>query len=85
MKQRPLVERGLETSPAPHRNRTYAVFLLVGALLTLGLLVRQLFDLAADAHQATLRDNDLFSALGSVVILALIAFVWLGTGRKVHR
>ena len=67
------------------RNRTYGIFLLIGALLTVALLVRQVFDLAADARVPVLRSNDISSVLGSVVVLAVIAFVFFGPVRKAKR
>ena len=69
---------------AAQRHRGYAGFLLVGTVVVLGLLVRQLFDVATDAHQPALRNNDMFSALGSVAMFALIAFVWTRPERKAN-
>ncbi len=60
----------------------YAVFLIVGALLAGALLVRQLFDLAADLKMPALRQNDMYSAVGSVVMLAIIAYAFFGPARK---
>jgi hypothetical protein len=58
------------------------VFLGVGALLAVALLVRQLFDVAADFNVPALRQNDVYSAVGSVVMLAIIAYAFFGPARK---
>ena len=60
----------------------YAVFLRVGALLAAVLLVRQLFDLASDGNVPALRQNDIYSAAGSLVMLAIIAYAYFGPAWK---
>lgn len=67
----------------PRHPRAYAAFLAIGAVFAFGLLVRQLLDASADAAHPAMVRSDLFAALGSVVMLALIAFVFFGPRRKV--
>ena len=63
----------------------YAVFLVIGALLALALLVRQLLDWAADGNVPALRQNDMYSAVGSVVMLAIIGYAFFGPARKASK
>ncbi len=60
----------------------YAKSLIVGALLAVALLVRQLSDLASDGNVPALRQNDIYSAAGSVVMLAIIAYAYFGPAWK---
>lgn len=53
------------------RIRGYAAFLSFGAVFAVALLVRQLFDLTADANVPALRQNDMYSAAGSVAMPAV--------------
>lgn len=75
-------ERSLKPGALPGRGRgakgAYAKFLAVGALLAVALLIRQLFDLASDGRLPALRQNDIYSAAGSVVMLAIIAYAYFG-------
>ncbi len=56
--------------------------LIVGAVVTGLLLVRQAYDYFVDVGRPMVRVNDLYSALGSVVMLAIIAFAWIIAARR---
>ena len=58
------------------------MFLGIGALLALALLARQLLDLASDGNVPVLRQNDIYSAVGSMVMLAIIAYAFFGPAWK---
>ncbi|GAC1313998.1 MAG: hypothetical protein NVS2B3_17570 [Vulcanimicrobiaceae bacterium] len=61
----------------PPEARIWTALLVGGAAVAVGLLGRQVADLYADRSRPALFQNDLFSALGSVAMLAIVAaFAW---------
>lgn len=56
-------------------RRLWAVLLTGGGLFAGLLLVRQLLDIEADAGHPALRQNDIYSALGSVAMLAIVGVI----------
>jgi hypothetical protein len=58
------------------------VLVVLATLLTTVLLVREIFDYVADAGKPPLRQNDLYSALGSVAVLGFLGFLALGRYKR---